>query len=90
MKTPVGTFAVENIFHITGRGLVLSGELQGQVAVGHQLVFEDATHLGIIGVNSINLSNRQEKTGLLIDAPVASRQALQDGIIGRIAQIVAS
>ena len=90
MKTLVGSFLIENIFHITGRGLVLAGELRGQVTAGHQLVFDDATCCGITGVEFINLHNQQEKVGLLVDAPVTSRpELLQRGIIGATAQIVA-
>lgn len=90
MSSAVGTFIVEDSFSITGRGLVLLGEVIGQVAPGYQLVFEDTTCWDIKAVESVNIRNRHEKTGLLVDAPITTREELmRRGIVWGIAQIFA-
>lgn len=89
MGTVVGTFLVNDSFRITGRGLVLVGGLTGDVATGHQLIFENGTRWGIKGVDFVNFYNRYEKLGLLVDAPLATHEELaQRGIIGAVAQII--
>lgn len=90
MNSAVGTFTVEDSFRITGRGLVLAGKVIGQVAPGYQLVFEDDTSWRIKAVEFANIHNQYEKAGLLVDAPLATREELQErGIIGATAQIFA-
>lgn len=83
-EAPVGLFGIEDSFTITGRGLVLAGQLlAGRVVSGAHLVFEDKTRWKIRGVNFMNHANSTESFGLLVDAPGVSHQELLDvGIIG--------
>ena len=91
MGAPVGTFVIEDAFNITGRGLVVAGVIHGEVAAGYQLVLSNGDRWTIKGVNYINAANRQDMVGLLVDAPVISRQELlAAGIIGSTAQLFAS
>jgi selenocysteine-specific translation elongation factor len=61
MSNAVGTFAIDDSFNITGRGLVLLGKVSGQVAAGYQLVFDDATRWDIKAVEFINVRNQHDK-----------------------------
>ena len=90
-KFSIGTFEVEDAFNITNRGLILSGRLlTGYVVSGTYLVFEDATRWRISAVNFINHANSIETFGLLVGAPVTSRQELVNkGMIGAKALIFA-
>jgi translation elongation factor EF-Tu-like GTPase len=83
-ENSVGTFSIEDSFVITGRGLVLDGQLvAGQVATGNYLVFEHNTYWKIAGVNFIDRHNRTESFGLLMETPTASQQEfIHKGIVG--------
>ncbi|WP_133257196.1 hypothetical protein [Hymenobacter edaphi] len=89
MEKEVGTYTVEDAFHLTGRGWALVGEVTGQVGSNNYLAFPGGLVLRIIGVNLINIRNQSEKLGLLIPDQFTSRQELLDQhIIGATAQIL--
>lgn len=91
MQTQTGTFHIEDAFNITGRGLVLAGSVQGEVATGQQLLLPNGARWTIKAINHINIANQTEKYGLLIDTPITSRQELlAAGIIGSTVPIVVS
>lgn len=88
MHTQVGTFAVEDAFHITERGWVLAGKVNGTICSGNQLAFDNGILLIVSGVNLIN-TLCTDKIGLLTSAQFASRQDLIDqNILGATAQIL--
>jgi hypothetical protein len=90
MQAQTGIFHIEDAFNITNRGLVLAGSVQGEVATGQQLLLPNGAYK-IKGINLVNVANRAEKYGLLIDAPVTSRQELlAAGIIGSTVPILVS
>jgi len=85
------TFTIEDAFNITERGLVLAGSVNGEVASGQQLLLANGDRWRIKRINWINVANRHEKYGLLVDAPVTSRQELlAAGIIGSTVPILVS
>lgn len=90
MSTEVGTYIVEDAFHITGRGWVLAGTLMGQVQRGNQLAFPSGVVVGIKHVDYQILRNSQgERWLLLIQNKFASRQELLDQpIIGAAARVL--
>jgi translation elongation factor EF-Tu-like GTPase len=89
-ENSIGTFSIEDSFVITGRGLVLAGQLvAGQVATGNYLIFEHNIYWKITAVNFINKHNRTESFGLLMEAPTASQQEfIHKGIVGIAVPIV--
>jgi GTPase len=91
MQTQTGTFHIEDAFNVTGRGLVLAGPVEGEVATGQQLLLSNGNYWTIKAINLVNVANKAEKYGLLIDAPVTSRQELlAAGIIGSTVPLLSS
>jgi hypothetical protein len=91
METQTGTFVIEDAFNITKLGLVLVGSVNGEVAIGQQLLLANGNRWRIKAINLINVANQHEKYGLLVDAPITSRQELLAvGIIGSTAPIFIS
>lgn len=91
MQTQTGTFYIEDAFNITGRGLVLAGSVEGEVATSQQILLSNGDCWTIRAINRVNVANEAEKYGLLIDAPVTSRQELlAAGIIGSTVPILSS
>jgi hypothetical protein len=91
METQTGAFVIEDAFNITRLGLVLVGSVNGEVAIGQQLLLANGNRWRIKAINYINVVNQDEKYGLLVTAPVISRQELlAAGIIGSTVPILAS
>jgi hypothetical protein len=91
METQTGTFVIEDAFNITRLGLVLVGSVSGEVAASQQLLLADGNRWRIKAINLLNVANQTERHGLLVDAPVISRQELlAAGIIGSTVPILAS
>ncbi len=89
MQAQTGTFHIEDAFNITGRGLLLAGSVDGEVATGQRLLLPTGNRWTIKAINLVNVANKAEKYGLLIDAPVTSRQELlATGIIGSTVSIL--
>jgi hypothetical protein len=91
METQTGTFVIEDAFNITRLGLVLVGSVSGEIAIGQQLLLANGNRWRIKAINLLNVANQTERHGLLVDAPVISRQdLLAAGIIGSTVPILAS
>lgn len=91
METQTGTFVIEDAFNITRLGLVLVGSVSGEVATSQQLLLADGNRWRIKAINLLNVANQTERHGLLVDAPIISRQELlAAGIIGSTVPILAS
>lgn len=90
MSTEVGTYSVEDAFHINGRGWILTGTmLTGQAHVGNHLAFSSGLMLNIKGIEFLNVRNHSEKISLLILNQFASRQEFIDQqIIGATARVL--
>ena len=89
MAKQVGTFLSDGAFQIAGRGWVIVGSVEGQVAAGNQLVFSNGTVLHIVGVNTATTHTAERKFGLLISESFAIRQDLVDrGLIDATARIL--
>jgi hypothetical protein len=86
MPNQVGTFTVEDAFHISGRGWVLVGPVQGICNSGMQLIFSAAATWPITGITG---PNKDGSISLLVPAPFSKRQELLDQqIIGTTARIL--
>ena len=90
-ENSTGTFKAEDVFTITGRGIVLAGRLlTGQVSADSQLLLANGTRWPIKAVEAINTNRPGGIVGLLLAEPGPSRQeVLASGIIGDIAQLLA-
>jgi len=90
METQTGTFVIEDAFNITRLGLVLVGSASGEIAIGQQLLLANGNRWRIKAINLLNVANQTERHGLLVDAPVISRQELlAAGIIGSTVPVLA-
>lgn len=89
MSTEVGTYTVEDAFHITGRGWILVGALAGEALTGNHLAFPSGLVVQIKGVELLNLRNQYDQISLLIPPQFASKQELIDQhIIGATARVL--